>query len=948
MSDTGSSRSVEIADNGGHFYRSDFQVHTPRDTQWDGERPKDEAGRIAWAESFVKAARSKGLQAVAISDHHDFCYFPYVKNAAASEKDASGNPLPEKERLVVFPALELSLSVPCQAILILDADFPVNRLDDVLKALHFEPVDPALDTLPQTQNLDDSGDLNGLHAKLDKNAWLRGRYVILPNVTPSGYRTLMREQFQGKYKDMIPVGGYIDGTIEQFASKNNVGTKRILDGLVDAWGSKRVALFQTSDSRKHDFSTLGSHTTWVKWAEPTAEAIRQACLAQESRISQTDPALPNIWISRVVVSQSKFMGRVDVALNPQYTALIGGRGTGKSTILDYLRWALCDQPAEATEDDEVADPRVRQRKLIEATLKRLDAHVEVHCLINGISHIVRRHAADGSVQLKVGDGDFEKTRESNIQSLLPIHAYSQKQLSSVAIRVEELLRFVTSPIHRQLEDVARKHEEIAGRLRENYGTLQRHRNLLAEVDRSDLRIRSLAEQAQSLRNSLAGLSDEDRKVLDGKSAHDETRAASALLGERLVSTQSELSRISQMLSTSMDALQWPEDLPEDLASEAATYLGAVRASLNTARQSITGVELDLETKLGAGGSLRTLADTLDKQLDSFDKAYATVKARSSAHEAKLAELAKLEEQQRQARDLVQRQRKELEALGLPLTRHNELRGEMAEVRKERTDALLAQCEALSLSSGGLIRATVSVGKGFDLAQTRFRGLIAGSNVRGTRIDDLFDNLAKESEPAATWEEVLNELEWLTLLEPDADITSEQTPVLSRLGFPPADQKKAARRLTPDGWLDLSLVEIADTPEFQYRAKEAEYIPFAAASAGQQASALLSTLLADEGSPLIIDQPEDDLDSDTVQQIVSRIWASKSRRQLIFSSHNANLVVNGDADLVLVCAYVNAGDQSAGHIKAQGAIDVAAVRKEITSVMEGGERAFRLRKEKYGF
>jgi len=145
-----------------------------------------------------------------------------------------------------------------------------------------------------------------------------------------------------------------------------------------------------------------------------------------------------------------------------------------------------------------------------------------------------------------------------------------------------------------------------------------------------------------------------------------------------------------------------------------------------------------------------------------------------------------------------------------------------------------------------------------------------------------------------------------------------------------------------------LAELSDFPEFEYRAKEGEYIPFDSASAGQQASALLGTLLSQGGTPLIIDQPEDDLDSDTVLQIVSKIWRSKSRRQLIFSSHNANLVVNGDADLVLVCAYLNAGDQSAGHIKEQGAIDVAAVRDEITSVMEGGERAFRLRKEKYGF
>jgi chromosome segregation protein len=152
-----------------------------------------------------------------------------------------------------------------------------------------------------------------------------------------------------------------------------------------------------------------------------------------------------------------------------------------------------------------------------------------------------------------------------------------------------------------------------------------------------------------------------------------------------------------------------------------------------------------------------------------------------------------------------------------------------------------------------------------------------------------------------------------LLEPDTEIRSEQTPILSRLGLPLADQKRLAPKLTPDGWLDLSLVELSDYPEFEYRAKENEYIPFDAASAGQQASALLTTLLSHSGMPLIIDQPEEDLDSDIVQQIVAKIWQSKSGRQLIFSSHNANLVVNGDADLVLVCAYVNAGDQSAGHI-----------------------------------
>ena len=352
--------------------------------------------------------------------------------------------------------------------------------------------------------------------------------------------------------------------------------------------------------------------------------------------------------------------------------------------------------------------------------------------------------------------------------------------------------------------------------------------------------------------------------------------------------------------------------------------------------------------LGQGGEVASSSSVLTAKLDAYDKTYADVKARSSAHDVKLEELARLERQQKSAGELAQKQRNLRDGLGNPVARHRELRKELIEVRRERTAALKVQCSGLSASSVGMIRATLSASRGFEAAKSKFKALVTGSNVRSSRIEGFFEELARETDPTTTWELVLNELESLMLLEADADVKSEQTPTLSRLGLPVADQKKFGPKLTPDGWLDLSLTDLAEVPQFEYKAKENEYISFDSASAGQQASALLTTLLSQGGTPLIIDQPEDDLDSDTVQEIVTKIWSSKSGRQLIFSSHNANLVVNGDADLVLVCAYVNAGDQSAGHIKEQGAIDVAAVRSQITTVMEGGEKAFRLRKEKYGF
>ena len=72
MTESTALRASELSDGGGHFYRADFLVHTPRDTQRDGLRPQGEEERESLADSFVAAARTKELNAVAISDHHDF------------------------------------------------------------------------------------------------------------------------------------------------------------------------------------------------------------------------------------------------------------------------------------------------------------------------------------------------------------------------------------------------------------------------------------------------------------------------------------------------------------------------------------------------------------------------------------------------------------------------------------------------------------------------------------------------------------------------------------------------------------------------------------------------------------------------------------------------------------------------------------------------------------
>src|SRR5262249_43430512 len=145
-------------------------------------------------------------------------FYPYVRGAAARELDDNGAAIAEGERLVVYPGMELTLAVPCQALLILDADLPLDRLQLVAEALAI-PTVPIDDPLPPVERLD-IHTFTDLCSELDKRDWLRGRYIVLPNVSEGGTSTLLRSGMAPKYREMPCVGAYVDGLITQWGTGN--------------------------------------------------------------------------------------------------------------------------------------------------------------------------------------------------------------------------------------------------------------------------------------------------------------------------------------------------------------------------------------------------------------------------------------------------------------------------------------------------------------------------------------------------------------------------------------------------------------------------------------------------------------------------------------------------------------------------------------------------------
>ncbi len=123
------------------------------------------------------------------------------------------------------------------------------------------------------------------------------------------------------------------------------------------------------------------------------------------------------------------------------------------------------------------------------------------------------------------------------------------------------------------------------------------------------------------------------------------------------------------------------------------------------------------------------------------------------------------------------------------------------------------------------------------------------------------------------------------------------------------------------------------------------------STGQKATAVLLLLLLESNAPLVVDQPEDDLDNRFITDgVVPTMREEKGRRQFVLSTHNANIPVLGDAELILGLAASGEGREGNAKIAAEhmGSIDEKSVRMLVEEILEGGRTAFEMRRLKYGF
>lgn len=949
-------------DKGAHFYRCDFQVHSPRDRNWTGQKfgvnqeeldnltPEQKQqiidDRIQFSKEYLEKIRNAGLNAVAITDHHDVITVKLIRKVAEEENQAFIAASQYEKVVKIFPGIELSLSNPAsQCIIIFDSDFSDANLDSVLHFLGINPTNEFEKFTVETQRIsqDIIHDLVHLHKKLDELAYCKGKYVLLPNVGNGSQHSILRQGFHEHYRKMPCVGGYVDKAIS-----NDTGYQNKINGGDVNYGNKPVALISTSDNRFEDGREFGKYSTWIKWAEPTAEAIRQACLAKESRISQEEPELPQIFIRSIDVTTSKFLGTFNVNLNRQYNALIGGRGTGKSTILEYLRWGLCDQTIQNSDLDELSIIEKRRSALIQRTLADVGGEVRITMEKNGILHIVKRNSKSREILLKIGDGEFQQVKEDDIRKILPIQSYSQKQLSDVGVKTEELKRFIEQPITNRLDTIKFQLSETGTKLKNSYNQLIRKKEIEQEIENFNLESQSLNNQADNIRKSLKGVSTADQETINKKPKFEKEETIIFNSKNELTVFENKADELLRLLE------KYPEPLGDIEQLENKDLIQSISKEIDSTFVEIKANALALKALFSTEklSKLNDLISQWNQKKETFETAYELSKSNSQSSQQQLLEIQKIEQRLSEINKIISDRKLLLKEIGTPEEDFSAQRASWQKFHVEKVALLNEQAVKFTELSKNLIKAEVTKSINLQPFKLQLKNIFEGTRIREERIDSVVELIKQSADPVKEYTGILEEFRQLAELKVSEDKTLKipETPILTNCGFTEDHKSKLCSKITTDDWLRLSASELEFNPEFFYTTNNqlGDVIPFREASAGQQATALLTVLLNQPGIPLLIDQPEDDIDNRAIDQIIRNIWDAKKKRQLIFTSHNANLVVNGDAELVICCDYKDSTSQTRGIVKEEGAIDKKLVRNEITSVMEGGEKAFKLRKDKYGF
>ena len=865
---------------GARWIRAALQVN-PYEYKGRNEPSKRYASEDDYNKAVLDQCEALGIRMIAITDH--WCVDTAAGLLAAAE--ARG--------IVALPGFEANTSEGVHLLVIFEVGTP------------FSEINAAIGICGGTPGSSGTGTCG--YGDVVEKVTERGALVVPAhvNVSPSG---LLDRESGEPLQRMIkhPLVNALGITPSAADAKDQ---ESILANRKPFERQHPLAVIYADDvTGPNDLAKPGA-SSWFKVSTERLESLMLAIRTPTTRVSVTDPTGTSRALIRELSWTGGFLDEVAIPLSEELTAFIGGPGTGKSTAIESLRYALGIEPigAAALVDHRAIVKDVLKTgtivKVTVETAKPTPHTYTIERLVNDVPIV--RDASGSATNLKPED-------------IVPrVEIFGQHELAELSndpARVATMLQRFTDS-----DGPDQEHQGTLAQLAENRALLQKQEtaketleNELADIPRLEEQVKQydttdvpgkLAAQ-QRLELDLAVLQEAVDRI-------GETRSALADLTDPQLGTDLTAEYENVDSSPQNELLMRATAATSELATKLADIATQARAALDAAEQKVGSARAEWTTAVSEQREeYNNVLRALHEQGLQPDK-YVDTKRALEALKAKLPRREKLDHEIASLKEV-----------------RSKLLGKLRDHEKEQTEKLHEAIRAANNATNGV----VVVQPVPDPDRAPIKQLV---------IDSLAG--AKNTITAAIDAETFSTRAFVEAARKGTDglaaygIKGAQAANLLAAGEPLLrEMEELSVRLAVDVKLDVG-----------YATGSKELKSMGQLSKGQKATALLLLLLSGSDAPLVIDQPEDDLDNRFVfNGIVANLRKLKGRRQVIVSTHNANVPVLGDAELIVTLE----GNGQHGKPAADGigSLDDRKIRAHAENILEGGPDAFNARQHLYGF
>jgi ABC-type cobalamin/Fe3+-siderophores transport system ATPase subunit len=864
--------------NGATWLRADFHLHTRADKEFEYSGDEN-----YYCSSYVEALESAGIAVGVITNHNKFD----IEEFKALRKNA------QKKDIFLLPGVELSVGDGANGVhtIIVFSNDWINDGDYINQFLNvaFEGKTPL-----EYEKENGRSSLNILEAIKKLNGYQREFFIIFAHV--EDHSGLWQELNGGRLQELGKNTIFRQKTLGfqkvRTHDKPDVKCRRKIQDWFADWYPAEV---EGSDPKKIECIGRGK-ACFLKLGDFTFDSVRFALIDNENRLrSENAPTYKHSHIKQLAFTGGRLDGQT-ITFSPELNTLIGIRGSGKSSILECIRYAL-DIPTEDNRND-----GEYKRKLIESTLGSggvitLDA-IGKHGQPYQIRRIFKDRAnvfANEVLQPGVS------IRETVLRSPL---FFGQKEIPSAEKGSKKDL--IEKILGTKCDDIRSE--------------IDRQKNVVIDIIDKLFKVRNTNELIQEQENIKSNaehilklykkhnLEEKLQKRLDFDNDARKAQEGVSLIGAFAEDIRGLLAKYEDDLRNFIGYSSKNNSsffkVFDDVFSQSVRSADIIKLELEKVEAAFTKLEENRRRLIENKNSLseefaaieRTISEEIktEQEQDISTSEFLLLKDKLSKAESALETLKKISDQKNILQNAIAQETQKLKDLW-----HKEFL-----IIKNELDAVSEKNVALMFSVG--------FKEDKDAFISYLQNIFRGSGLREVAFTKIVEKYQDFSQ-------IYEDIEGIKDL----------------LGGRPAE-----------AFIERFMENLKSLLTYQPPNKftiEYHGVELSRHSLGQRASALILFILGNqENDVIIIDQPEDDLDNQTIyEDVIKLVLELKPKMQFIFATHNPNIPVLGDAEQIHACSF---SDQRIT-VKS-GGLDNTEQQKRIVAIMEGGKEAFERRKEIY--